>query len=277
MAEPDTRLVLIRHGESDAQVNGYLSGHDACQGLSDLGRTQVAALRDRLASTGELADVDRVYTSLIDSTSVNDQITDAVTAVNPDHELRLLLTPLTAGSAEPGPQVADNSGSLWTAFRGTRRGATRCGVGRDPDDGPDTLRIGPVHDIPIIDADDPRFSAERQAWSRARAIAQAKHSPDDPRTLPALLDLACSDPVDEVRATIVLRLLEFDAPATVEVLRVAQATRARRCAGRRRSRSRSWDTNRRPTRGSRPDGSAEPCPQVADNSGSLWTAFRGTP
>jgi broad specificity phosphatase PhoE len=46
-------------------VNGYLSGHDACQGLSDLGRTQVAALRDRLVATGELAETHRVYTSLL--------------------------------------------------------------------------------------------------------------------------------------------------------------------------------------------------------------------
>jgi probable phosphoglycerate mutase len=65
MAERDTRLVLIRHGESDAQVNGYLSGHDACRGLSDLGRAQAAALRDRLVTTGELAGTDRVYTSLL--------------------------------------------------------------------------------------------------------------------------------------------------------------------------------------------------------------------
>jgi probable phosphoglycerate mutase len=61
----DTRLVLIRHGESDAQVNGYLSGHDACQGLSDLGRAQATALRDRLLATGELGSVDAAYTSIL--------------------------------------------------------------------------------------------------------------------------------------------------------------------------------------------------------------------
>ncbi|MBK5288083.1 MAG: histidine phosphatase family protein [Acidimicrobiia bacterium] len=63
MSSTDTRLVVIRHGESMAQVNGIISGHDTCVGLSDLGRAQAAALRERLVHTGELAAPDRVYTS----------------------------------------------------------------------------------------------------------------------------------------------------------------------------------------------------------------------
>jgi len=66
MTPPDTSLVLIRHGESDAQEQGYVSGHDACRGLSDLGRSQATALRDRLASTGELGEIDVVYTSILE-------------------------------------------------------------------------------------------------------------------------------------------------------------------------------------------------------------------
>jgi broad specificity phosphatase PhoE len=56
---PDvTRLVLIRHGESQVTVDGVVGGPKTCSGLSDLGRLQAAALRDRLARTGELkADV----------------------------------------------------------------------------------------------------------------------------------------------------------------------------------------------------------------------------
>jgi broad specificity phosphatase PhoE len=65
MTTPETRLVLIRHGESDAQEHGYVSGHDACRGLSDRGRAQVAALRDRLAASGELGSIDVVYTSIL--------------------------------------------------------------------------------------------------------------------------------------------------------------------------------------------------------------------
>ncbi len=53
-----TRLVLIRHGESQAAVEGVVAGARGCTGLSDLGRRQAEALRDRLADTGELvADV----------------------------------------------------------------------------------------------------------------------------------------------------------------------------------------------------------------------------
>jgi len=53
-----TRLVLLRHGESMAQVDRIIGGHASCRGLSPRGREQVAALRDRLARTRELqADV----------------------------------------------------------------------------------------------------------------------------------------------------------------------------------------------------------------------------
>ena len=65
MATPDTRLVLIRHGESDAQTRRIISGHDTCTGLSDLGRTQAGALRDRLVAGGELGAVGAVYTSIL--------------------------------------------------------------------------------------------------------------------------------------------------------------------------------------------------------------------
>lgn len=59
-----TRLFLIRHGESVAQVEGFMSGHDTCRGLSDLGRQQVSALHDRLARTGEI-EADVLVTSIL--------------------------------------------------------------------------------------------------------------------------------------------------------------------------------------------------------------------
>jgi broad specificity phosphatase PhoE len=64
MAE-GTRIVLVRHGESRAQELGILGGHTGCQGLSDAGRAQVELLRDRLASTGELADASVLYSSVM--------------------------------------------------------------------------------------------------------------------------------------------------------------------------------------------------------------------
>ncbi|CAN5663569.1 histidine phosphatase family protein [soil metagenome] len=50
-----TRLVLIRHGQSQVQLDGIVGGTKGCRGLSELGVRQAEALRDRLARTGELA------------------------------------------------------------------------------------------------------------------------------------------------------------------------------------------------------------------------------
>ena len=44
-----TRVVLIRHGESASNAGGWLSGQETCGGLTELGVTQAEALRDRLA------------------------------------------------------------------------------------------------------------------------------------------------------------------------------------------------------------------------------------
>lgn len=53
-----TRLVLIRHGESNATVEQRIGGSLTCTGLSPLGRKQAEALAERLRATGELqADV----------------------------------------------------------------------------------------------------------------------------------------------------------------------------------------------------------------------------
>ncbi|MBA2625291.1 MAG: histidine phosphatase family protein [Acidimicrobiia bacterium] len=53
-----TRLVLVRHGESNVSVEGIVGGPKTCSGLSPFGVRQVEALRDRLAATGEVrADV----------------------------------------------------------------------------------------------------------------------------------------------------------------------------------------------------------------------------
>ena len=60
-----TRLVLVRHGEAQAHVDKILAGERSCRGLSDLGRRQAAALRDRLKRTGELGTVDALYASTL--------------------------------------------------------------------------------------------------------------------------------------------------------------------------------------------------------------------
>lgn len=60
-----TRIVLVRHGESRAQEQHIVGGHEGCTGLSELGRRQAKALAERLATTGELADASALYASLM--------------------------------------------------------------------------------------------------------------------------------------------------------------------------------------------------------------------
>ncbi|MEL6890442.1 MAG: histidine phosphatase family protein [Actinomycetota bacterium] len=52
-----TRLVLVRHGESQVTVDRVIGGHRSCSGLSDLGRRQAIALRERLEADPIGADV----------------------------------------------------------------------------------------------------------------------------------------------------------------------------------------------------------------------------
>jgi len=57
-----TRLILIRHGESNVTVQRVIGGPKTCSGLSDLGRQQAARLRDRVAN-GELPPIDELWAS----------------------------------------------------------------------------------------------------------------------------------------------------------------------------------------------------------------------
>lgn len=53
-----TRLIFVRHGESNVTVERIIGGPASCTGLSPLGRQQAAALGKRWAETGEIqADV----------------------------------------------------------------------------------------------------------------------------------------------------------------------------------------------------------------------------
>ena len=49
-----TRLILVRHGESNASVERIVGGPRSCTGLSPLGRQQAEALAERWQRTGEV-------------------------------------------------------------------------------------------------------------------------------------------------------------------------------------------------------------------------------
>ena len=57
-----TRLLVVRHGDSNVTVNRQIGGALTCSGLSDLGRLQAQRLRDRLAG-GDMADIDELWAS----------------------------------------------------------------------------------------------------------------------------------------------------------------------------------------------------------------------
>ena len=64
-ASPTTRLVLIRHGESNSTVDRVVGGHAGCTGLSERGRRQSEALRERLTRTAEFGEAPVLLTSVL--------------------------------------------------------------------------------------------------------------------------------------------------------------------------------------------------------------------
>jgi probable phosphoglycerate mutase len=63
--EGATRIVLIRHGEAECNLNHVIGGPVGCTGLTNLGRRQVAALADRLFESGELREATALYSSVL--------------------------------------------------------------------------------------------------------------------------------------------------------------------------------------------------------------------
>jgi len=60
-----TRVVLVRHGEAECNLNRVVGGVKGCTGLTALGRRQVAALADRLYESGELRGASTLYSSVL--------------------------------------------------------------------------------------------------------------------------------------------------------------------------------------------------------------------
>ena len=63
--EGATRIVLVRHGEAECNLNRVVGGRKGCTGLTDLGARQVAALADRLYESGELREATALYSSVL--------------------------------------------------------------------------------------------------------------------------------------------------------------------------------------------------------------------
>jgi probable phosphoglycerate mutase len=63
--EGATRIVLVRHGEAECNLNHIIGGPKGCTGLTDLGRFQANALADRLYESGELRQATALYSSVL--------------------------------------------------------------------------------------------------------------------------------------------------------------------------------------------------------------------
>jgi broad specificity phosphatase PhoE len=95
-----TRLVLIRHGEAVCNVAGVCGGPRGCQGLTERGRGQVRALRDRLERTGELAGADALYASVLPrAIETAELVAPALVATDP-----------ASGGQAPVPEVTTECG-----------------------------------------------------------------------------------------------------------------------------------------------------------------------
>jgi probable phosphoglycerate mutase len=107
-----TRVVLVRHGEAECNVNGLVGGPKGCTGLTERGREQVTALRDRLFRTGELAGVAAVYSSDLARAVDTARIIEPALGHGPDGApLRTVVDP-ELSELRPG----DADGLSWEEF-----------------------------------------------------------------------------------------------------------------------------------------------------------------
>jgi len=108
-APAGTRLVLIRHGEAHCNVQGRVGGTVGCTGLTERGRAQAAALRDRLERTREFDGAQALYSSTLPrAIETLDILLPGLPALTPEADCSL---------CEMHPGAAD--GLTWDEMIGT--------------------------------------------------------------------------------------------------------------------------------------------------------------
>jgi 2,3-bisphosphoglycerate-dependent phosphoglycerate mutase len=109
-----TRILLVRHGESKVTVAGVIGGYRTCSGLTDLGRRQTEALRDRwLAHRPFTPDV------LIASNFARARETAEILA--PALDALPVLEEAGFGEHDPGPEIDGMSFDDFNARFGDQR------------------------------------------------------------------------------------------------------------------------------------------------------------
>jgi probable phosphoglycerate mutase len=95
-----SRIVLIRHGESHSNANGWISGQDSCKGLTEVGQVQAEALRDRLIDHDDLRP-DRIIVSTMLRAVQTAEIIGQAVGIEPSNiEQRPELIERTSGECE---------------------------------------------------------------------------------------------------------------------------------------------------------------------------------
>jgi probable phosphoglycerate mutase len=101
-----TRLIFVRHGESQVTVNRVVGGPRSCIGLSDLGRRQAVNLRDRWTQTSE-------FTPDLVISSAYPRAKETAEIVLPAFAGRSIEVIPEFGEHDPGPQC---DGLKYTEF-----------------------------------------------------------------------------------------------------------------------------------------------------------------
>lgn len=119
-----TRIVLVRHGEAQSAVDQVIGGHKGCTGLSDLGRRQAEALRDRWARSGAMTGATALYASALPraietANIVRAAVGDGALEVTSDCDL----CEIHPGDDLDGRPVAD-AGDRWRMLAGDVYGVT---------------------------------------------------------------------------------------------------------------------------------------------------------
>jgi probable phosphoglycerate mutase len=117
-----TRVLLVRHGESNTTVARRIGGPRTCSGLTELGEQQAARLRDRWSASGEVA-VDVIIASQYRRAR---QTADIVAAAFPGAPVEV---EPDFGEHDPGPEC---DGLTFTEFVERHPDAARAWELQDP-------------------------------------------------------------------------------------------------------------------------------------------------
>jgi probable phosphoglycerate mutase len=107
-----TRLIYVRHGESNSTVARVIGGHRTCSGLSPLGVQQAERLRDRWCSNPEFVPDTVLASQFVRAQQTAHTVAEAFHGVEVEVDERF-------GEHDPGPECDGMAMSEFVAAYGT--------------------------------------------------------------------------------------------------------------------------------------------------------------